>query len=604
MAVARVSTIKSVLLTSKNILGVLWHEDKRTFIESAFAMFIPSVVPFINAYIYAQVINYVIHVISLPHNPHSYGHLYILIAIRIAMLFIQDLAFTAQRRNDVVMTTKIPLIFSQKIMNQLATFDVELLENSVFQDKFNNAKETAGWRTTNMINDIYYSMQSLLQLVIATASLLFLNWIFALVIAVSALPMFIYQARSAKQVWSIWAENTPTRKRYNYLYYALQSTSSLKELKLFRLNTHFIDQITDIGKRFAVQNIAVLNKNFMFGALANLANVLGYAAVEVYMILQTLALKLSVGSLTYYTTALVNFQNGVNGLFRSASSLFDEAQYVQEIFDVLAIKPIIVSPPDAVKLIDGVTPTIEFRNVSFSYPGSDIKVLDDFSITINPGEKVAFVGENGAGKTTLIKLLCRFYDVNAGEILINGVNLKQLDLASWYGQIGVLFQDFLKYEYSLKDNIRFGRVDKPQVMGDIVHAAKQSGADTVQASLSHGYDQMLGKLFEGGVDLSGGQWQKVALGRGFYRNAPVLVLDEPTSTIDAKAEHEIFRRVEQLTSDKTVLIISHRFSTVRNANKIYVIERGKIVESGSHSQLMKSAGIYAELFNLQAEAYK
>lgn len=600
----RAGVVKDVLLASRKMLAIFWHEDKRTFIESVIAVLVPGIVPFVNAYIYAQVINFIIHVVASPHSGHSYAHLYMLIGIRIGVLFIQDLAFTAQRRNDVILATKIPLIFSQKIMNQLATFDVERLEDSAFQDKFNNAKESAAWRTTNLLNDIFYSMQSLMQLTIAAGSLLFLNWIFALVVTATAIPTFLYQARSAKQIWSIWTVNSPTRKRYNYLYYNLQQASSLKEIKLFQLNRYFIHKVEGMGKKFATQNIALLNRNFLFGAIANLANVAGYAAVEIYIILQTLALKLSVGSLTYYTTALINFQNGVNGLFRTASSIFDEAQYVREIFEVLDIKPNIVSPPAAVKLTSDIPPTIEFRHVSFAYPGSENKTLDDFSLVIKPGEKVAFVGENGAGKTTIVKLLCRFYDVDEGEILIDGVNVKRLDLVSWHEHIGVLFQDFLKYEYSLKDNIRFGRVDKPEVMKEILHAAEQSGADTVQASLPKGYGQMLGKIFEDGIDLSGGQWQKVALARGFYRNAPLLVLDEPTSAIDAKAEHDIFRRVEQLADNKTVLIISHRFSTVRNADKIYVIEQGKIVEAGSHRQLIKHAGIYAELFNLQAEAYK
>lgn len=600
----RTNTLKDVFQTSRRMLAIFWHEDKRTFIELTIAVLVPGIVPFVNAYIYAQIINFVIHTLASAHPAHSYTQLYILIAIRIGMLFVQDLAFTAQSRTNVILSTKIPLIFSQKIMNQLSRLDVELHEDSAFQDKFSNAKENAGWRTTNLLTNLFYSIQNLIQLVIAAGSLFFLNWIFALIVAVTAIPSFLYQARSAKQVWSIWAVNTPTRKRYNYVYHTLQQAASLKELKLFQLNAHFIHQVDRIGKKFAAQNVALLNKNFLFGAGAGLANVAGYAAVEVYVFLQTLARRLSVGSLTYYTTALINFQNGVNGLFRTTSVLFDETQYVKEVFEVLAIEPTIVSPPNAIRLTGEWPPTIEFRHVSFSYPGSEAKILDNFSLIISPGEKVAFVGENGAGKTTLIKLLCRFYDVNEGGIFIDGIPLPQLDLVVWYERIGVLFQDFLRYEYSLKDNIRFGKIEKSEILEEIEYAAQQSGADAVKASLPGGYNQMLGKIFERGVDLSGGQWQKVALARGFYRAAPILVLDEPTSAIDAKAEHDIFRHVEQLASSKTVLIISHRFSTVRNADKIYVIDKGKIVESGSHDQLMKRTGIYAELFNLQAEAYK
>jgi ATP-binding cassette subfamily B protein len=520
------------------------------------------------------------------------------------MLLVQDTAFTAQRRFNLVLTTKVPLIFSQRIMNQLARMDVALMEDSDFQSKFQSAKESATYRPTNMLNNLFYSLQSFMQLVIAAVSLFFLNWIFALVLLATALPTFIYQARNAKVIWGIWDNNSPYRKRFFYLYYSLQNAYAAKELKLFRLNRHFATESKKINDKFADENIAVLNHQFLVGALSNLVNVAGYAAVEIYIILSALAKRISVGSLTYYTTALINYQNGVNGLFRTLSQAFDESQYVRSLFEVLDINPKLVSPPGAVKLKIGQAPLIEFKNVAFSYPGSENKILDNLSLTIKPGEKVAFVGENGAGKTTIVKLLCRFYDVDEGEILINGTNIKQLDLVNWYEHIGVLFQDFLKYEYTLRDNIWFGQVNKPVVAESIKKAAALAGADSVEQSLAKGYEQMIGTSFDDSVDLSIGQWQKVALARGFYRNAPVLVLDEPTAAIDAKAEHEIFRRVEKLTGDKTALIISHRFSTVRNANTIYVIESGKIIESGSHQKLMQQKGAYADLFNLQAEAYK
>jgi ATP-binding cassette subfamily B protein len=365
-----------------------------------------------------------------------------------------------------------------------------------------------------------------------------------------------------------------------------------------------LGQARDISTKFSKENIEVVNKRFFMGAFSNLLNVAGYAAVEIYIILSTLSKKISVGSLTYYTTALINFQNGLSGLFRTASELIDASQYVEEIFEFLDIEPKLVSPDNAIVMKENKAPKIEFRNVTFSYPGSDTKILDNFSIIIEPGEKIAFVGENGAGKTTIVKLICRFYDVDKGEILLDGINIKEVDLVSWYENIGVIFQDFLKYEYSLTDNIWFGQVNKPINDDNIIMSARQSGADSVAKSLDKGYDQMLGNVFDESTELSTGQWQKVALARGFYRNAPVLILDEPTAAIDARAEHEIFRKVEKLTSDKTAIIISHRFSTVRNADKIYVIEHGKLIESGSHKQLMKINGVYADLFNLQAEAYK
>ena len=242
--------------------------------------------------------------------------------------------------------------------------------------------------------------------------------------------------------------------------------------------------------------------------------------------------------------------------------------------------------------------------MDFTYPGVKTKILRNFSLTINPGEKVAFVGENGAGKSTIIKLLARFYDVTAGEILINNKNIKELEIETWYKNLGVIFQDFIMYEDSAKENIRYGKIYEEMGLEKITEAAKASGAHPFIEKLDKGYEQMLGRMFKGGTDLSVGQWQKIALARGFLRDAPILVLDEPTASIDARAESEIFNKVEKLSKDKTVIIISHRFSTVRNADKIYVIDDGKIVESGSHTELMKINGQYATLFNLQAKGYK
>jgi ATP-binding cassette subfamily B protein len=590
------------LRTSRRLFGIVWHENKRASIESVISVSIPGLVPFISAYLYAQIINFIIRDVAGHHQP--YGHLYLLIALRIILLFIQDLAITAQRHSDIVINTLLPLVFSQQIMNQLAVIDVGMLEDSDFQNRFQSIKENSTWRPRSMYIDLIYSLQNIIQLMVAAASLLFLNWIFAIVIVLTAIPTFIYQSRTAHSVWSIWDTNSTYRKRYSYIYYNLQDVRSIKEFKVFRLGPYFAAQATALGKKFANENMKAINNELVLGICANFVNVLGYGLVEIYIFLRTIGKHLSIGSLTYYTTVLLNFQAGTNGLFANVSQLFDNTQYIAELFDVLDIKPTIVSPSDAIKLPANVAPTIEFSHVSYSYPQNDHKVLDDFSLVIKPGEKIAFVGENGAGKTTLIKLLCRFYDVDEGQILISGIDIKQLDLVSWYDHIGVLFQDFLKYSYSLRDNIWFGKVTSPAVPEQIIAAAQQSGADAVKDTLKHGYKQMLGPTFEDGLDLSTGQWQKVALARGFYRNAPILVLDEPTAAIDAKAEHEIFQKVEQLTADKTAIIISHRFSTVRNADTIYVIKDGKISESGSHQELMRINGTYAGLFNLQAEAYR
>lgn len=294
----------------------------------------------------------------------------------------------------------------------------------------------------------------------------------------------------------------------------------------------------------------------------------------------------------------------MGGLLRNLNTVFDSSLYVQSLFDILEVQPIIKESEHPVKIDSNRPPLIEFKNVSFAYPDTSYKILDNFSLTINPGEKVAFVGENGAGKSTIIKLLTRFYDVSAGEILINGINIKELSLEDWYSHIGVLFQDFNRYEDAASENIYLGKNNQPKEIEQIVTASKLAGSHEMVEKFDKKYEQMLGRMFEGGLELSGGQWQKIALARAFFRNAPILVLDEPTSAIDAKAESQIFERVEKLSRDKTVIIISHRFSTVRNADKIFVMDKGRIKESGTHQELLKLNGQYAEMFRLQAKGYQ
>jgi len=296
---------------------------------------------------------------------------------------------------------------------------------------------------------------------------------------------------------------------------------------------------------------------------------------------------------------------GAEGILDNYSSINMRNKYLEKYFEFMNLQKKINSPPQVVPIPKQPRPPlIEFKNVSFRYPNTSRYILRNFNLVINPGEKIAFVGENGAGKTTVIKLLLRFYDVSEGEVLINGVNIKNVDLNKWYALVGALFQDFIKYQFTFKENIYYGNKKENNNLELLKSAIKQSGADIFVKDLPDNYDQVVGKMFEGGIDLSGGQWQKLALARAFFKNAPILILDEPTSAIDAKAEYEIFERVQKLQKDKTVIIISHRFSTVRNADRILVLNGGKIIEEGNHTDLIKLSGLYAELFQLQAQGYK
>ncbi len=588
--------------TSKRLLLLLWSVDKGLFVGSFVFAGIPAILPFVNAYVYKLIIDLIINATN--GAPFNIALLTTFITIRIFSLFLQDVAFSLQEYYDKLLWTKFPVYLYQIVLEKLSSLDVSLFEDSSFKDKLEKVKESYQWKPLNMLSNLFYGFQNLLQLAIALVAIATLNWIFIIIVLIVAIPAFINQSRQAKFTWGIWNDNSPHRKKFWYLSDLIQDGKSVKEIKIFQTAKRFLADLKEIYLKQVKDNTANAKNQLKVNILFNALNVAVYIGTEIYIIFSAISRSISVGDITYYTTVLNNFQNGISGLFRNVSRIFDNSLYIKDMFEVLDIESRIKEVSDSISIDPHIPHSIEFRNVTFTYPGANEKIFDNFSLTILPGQKIALVGENGAGKTTLIKLLARFYDVDSGEILIDGINLKNLKLDTWYKTLGILFQDFIKYEYSLKDNIYFGKVFEKEDLEEIKKAAHMSGADNVAEKLPRHYNQMLGKTFEGGIDLSTGQWQKVALARGFLRDAPILILDEPTAAIDAKAESEIFEKVESLSKDKTVIIISHRFSTVRNADKIYVIDRGKIKEEGTHEELLEKDGTYAKLFKLQAKGYQ
>ncbi len=595
--------VRKTIKTSSLVLGVLWKVDKWVFLGNLIVFSIPSIIPFINAYIYKLIIDLIVSSVQST-NPIDYHQLLILLIFRFMTLLIQDVSFSIQTYFEQLSYYKFPAYIYQLFLSKIASLDLQYFEDSEFSNKLEKIRDSYTWRPLNVITYSFYTFQSILQVLIAVVALATLNWLFIIVVIFLALPSFITQTNYANIEWGIWNGDSPKRKRFYYISGLLQNGFNIKEIKIFQMGGKFLAELKFLYASFTKNNLKA-GKRFLFiNLLINLFATSVYITIEIYIILMAVRKSISIGGISYYTAVINNFQSGIGGLFRNSAQIFAQTLYVQELFDLLDTPTLIKENPKSVKIDCSNAPIIEFKNVSFTYPNTKEKIFDNFSITINSGERIAFVGENGAGKTTLIKLLARFYDVDEGEILINGINIKDVELSSWYSTLGILFQDFVRYEYSLEDNIYFGKIWEEKNLDKIKDAAKLSGADSVAQSLKNGYQQMLGKSFEDGAEISVGQWQKVALARAFLRDAPVLILDEPTASIDAKAESEIFEKVEKLSKNKSVIIISHRFSTVRNADKIYVIKKGKIIEQGSHEELMKIEGSYAKLFKLQAKGYK
>ncbi len=598
----RFLTIKDTFQTSIKTLKLVWTVDHSLFMGAFFTATIPAVVPFINIYIYKLVIDLVVKTVNgAAFNPSEF---YTLIGFRILTYFIQDATFRTQEYIDKLLWTKVPIYLNQLVLGKLSSLDIQYYEDSEFRNLMERAKDGLGFRPQNLISSIMYGFQNLVQFVIAFAAIVHLNWVFVFLVILVTIPEFINQTIQSKFAWGIWGANTPLRKRFDYINRILVGPREAKEVRIFRLAKNFLIELKNIQEKFYKDNKKLAVRGYKTGLVFNGLSTLVFVGIEIYVIVQALAKKVTVGDISFYTGTVFNFQNGLGGFLRNLNNVFDHSLYVKSMFEVLDAKPLIKISKNAKKLNLKKPPLIEFKNISFTYPATENKILNNFSLTIKPGEKIAFVGENGAGKSTIIKLLTRFYDVDSGEILINGNNIKDLDLESWYEHLGVLFQDFNRYEDTVADNIYFGKVSTKKALKKIIESSVSAGSHSFVTKYEKGYEQMLGKVFDKGIEPSGGQWQKLALARAFFRGAPILILDEPTASIDAKAESEIFSRVEKLSIEKTVIIISHRFSTVRNADTIYVIDEGRIVESGKHEDLISLDGQYAHLFKLQAKGYQ
>jgi ATP-binding cassette subfamily B protein len=430
----------------------------------------------------------------------------------------------------------------------------------------------------------------------------FSPWLLALLV-VAVVPAFLGESHFAFEGYSLNIGQTPLRRQLDYLRTLGASKESAKELKLFGLGGFLCGEYTDISNQLYDQNVALARRRLVAGALLSLLSTAAYYGAYAYVIYRTVTGQLSWGSLQFLAGALAGASTNIQNIFSTFSSIADQSLFLTDLVAFLRVEPKIAARKDALPAPRPILYGFRFDSVSFAYPGAARLVLDRLDLEIAPGERIALIGENGQGKTTLVKLLARLYDPTAGRILLDGIDLREYNVDDLHRQIGVIFQDFVRYEMTARANIAAGRSEAAQEPG-IRQAARKSLADHVIERLPHGYDQLLGRRFEGGVDLSGGEWQKMALARAYLRDAQILILDEPTASLDARSEYEVFQRFADLTCGRMALLISHRFSTVRMADRIVVLENGRIAEEGSHQQLVALGGRYSGMFELQASSYR
>jgi len=425
-----------------------------------------------------------------------------------------------------------------------------------------------------------------------------------LLLVAGVLPAFLGESHFAFLGYAKNFRQTPVKRQLDYLRVLGGSKEAAKELKLFSLSRFLTERFIELSNQIYGEDVSLARRRLIAGAGLSVIGTLGYYSAYAWVIWRTLAGALSIGTLTLLAGAIQQASLNIQQVFSTLAGIADQALFLTDLLAFFEMQPTIRSKPNSLPAPRPIRQGFEFRNVSFRYPGTERLVLNRLNFHLHPGERVALIGENGEGKTTIVKLITRLYDPTEGQVLLDGIDLREYDLEDLYREIGVIFQDFMRYEMTARENIASGLIEQLDELELLKSAARKSLADQVIERLPHDYDQMLGRRFEGGVDLSGGEWQKVALARAYLRDAQLLILDEPTAALDARSEFEVFRRFAELTEGKMALFISHRFSTVRMADRIVVLEKGRIAEEGTHEQLSLLGGRYAEMFELQAASYR
>ncbi|MEM7064673.1 MAG: ABC transporter ATP-binding protein [Cyanobacteria bacterium P01_B01_bin.77] len=481
--------------------------------------------------------------------------------------------------------------------------DLAYYENPRYHDTLQRAQQEATTRPNQILTRLAQVGQNGISLVAMVGLLLTLHWGIAIVLLLAAMPTVLVRLRHIRQLYHWQRTWTPIERKSMYFSWLIIGEMFAKEIRLFGLGELFSQRFDQLRKKLYNAKLRLMaQRSLSFLAAQLLAGIL-VGSIYGWILHQTLYGSLNLGDLVLYHQALQRGQGALKSLTSSLSGLYEDNLFLTNLYEFLDLTPTIVSPASPRAMPVPMRQGIMLERVSFSYADSSRQALHDISLSVKPGETIALVGENGSGKTTLIKLLCRLYDPTSGQITIDGVDLRDLNLTELRQQVSVIFQDYAKYHLSAQENIWLGNTHLAPSDSAVVSAAKKSGAHDVIARLPQGYDTMLGKLFSGGEELSIGQWQKVALARAFLRKSQVIVLDEPTSAMDPKAEYGVFKTFRELIQDQAAILITHRLSTVRMADRIYVMDSGRIVESGSHDQLMDQQGTYAHLFNTQAQNY-
>jgi ATP-binding cassette, subfamily B, bacterial len=593
----RVQALKNV----PPVLGILWQSGPAVVVWGLTLRVLVAALPAAIAGVAAMILNGVQHYFT---HQGLIPHFWWLVALEAGLNVLNGLLVRGIDYSDSLLADRYTHFVSIRVMKQAAALDLTTYEDPVFYDRLERARVQATDRLA-MIQQMGRLFQQGLTTLIWTGILLWYSPWLVLLLALGVLPTFLGETHFAFLGYAKNFRQTPAKRQMDYLRQVAGSREGAKELKLFNLSPFLSNRFTQLSLGIYEENVALSRKKLIAGGLLGVIATLGYYGAYAFVIWRAVTGNYnSIGEFYYLTNAIIQASSNLQQVFSTASGIADQALFLTDLLAFFEMKPTVTSNPDGALIPRPIQRGFEFRNVSFAYPGTTRRVLSNFNFTLRPGERIALIGENGQGKTTVVKLITRLYDPTEGQILLDGIDLRDYKLEDLHHEIGVIFQDFMRYEMTARENISVGRVESEHSQAELEDAAHKSLAESVIAKLPGGYDQMLGRRFETGVELSGGEWQRVALARAYLRDAQLLVLDEPTAALDARSELEVFERFAELTMGKMALLISHRFSTVRMADRIVVLEGGKLVEEGTHPQLMALGGRYASMFEMQAASYR